>query len=53
MCVCVCVCSYVSFRGCKMGRWFFGCPGPGKDGFQIDVTMASQSSFSRSVPAAS
>ena len=39
-----------------MGRWFFGCPayqsGPGKDGFRIDVSMASQSSFSRSVPAA-
>ena len=42
---------------CKMGRWFFGCPayqsGPGKDGFRIDVSMASQSSFSRSLPAAS
>ena len=40
-----------------MGRWFFGCPayqsGPGKDGFRINVSMASQSSFSRSVPAAS
>ena len=40
-----------------MGRWFFGCPayqsGPGKDGFRIDISMASQSSFSRSVPAAS
>ena len=51
------ICSYVSFCGCKMGRWFFGCPayqsGPGKDGFRIDVSMASQSSFSRSVPAAS
>ena len=49
--------SYVRFRGCKMGRWFFGCPayhsGPGNDGFRIDVSMASQSSFSRSVPAAS
>ena len=22
----MCVCSYVSFRCCKMGRWFFGCP---------------------------
>ena len=41
----------------KMGRWFFGCPtyqsGPGKDGFWIDVSMASQSYFSRSLPAAS
>ena len=40
-----------------MGRWFFGNPayqsGPGKDGFRIDVSMASQSSFSRSIPAAS
>ena len=40
-----------------MGRWFFGCPayqtGPGKDGFRIDVSMASQSSFSRSLLAAS
>ena len=28
-----------------IGRWFFGCPayqsGPGKDDFQIDVSMAS------------
>ena len=35
-----------------MGRWFFGCPayqsGPGKDCFRVDVSMASQSSFSRS-----
>ena len=50
------ICSYVCFRGCKMGRWFFGCPacksGPGKDGFRIDVSMASQSSFSRTLPAA-
>ena len=34
-----------------MGQWFFGCPayqfGPGMDGFRIDVSMASQSSFSR------
>ena len=41
----------------SLGRWFFGCPvyqsGPGKDGFRIDVSMASQSSFSRSVPSAS
>ena len=40
-----------------MGRWFFGCPayqsGPGKDGFRIDVSMAPQSSFSRSLPTAS
>ena len=53
MYVCIYVCSYVCFRGCKIGRWFFGCPayqsGPGKD----DVSMASQSSFSRSLPAAS
>ena len=51
VCVCVCVCSYVCFRGYKMGRWFFGCPayqfGPGKDGFRIDVSMASQSISSR------
>ena len=49
--------GYVCFRGCKMSRWFFGCPayqsGPGKDGFRIDVSIASQSSFSRSLPAAS
>ena len=47
----ICVCMYI-----YMGRWFFGCPayqsGPGKDGFRIDISMASQSSFSRSVPAA-
>ena len=40
-----------------MGQWFYGCPayqsGPGKDGFQIDVSMASQSSFSKSLLAAS
>ena len=34
-----------------MGRWFFGCPayqsGPGKDGFWIKVSMASQSSSSK------
>ena len=40
-----------------MGRWFFGCPaylsGPGKDDFRIDVSMASQSYLSRSLPAAS
>ena len=40
-----------------MGRWFLGCPasqsGPGKDGFLIDVSMVSQSSFSRSLLAAS
>ena len=33
-----------------IGRWFLGCPayqsGPGKDGFRIDVSMASQSSSS-------
>ena len=42
---CLCVDIYI-----YMGRWFFGCPayqsGPGKDGFRIDVSMASQSSFS-------
>ena len=35
-----------------MGQWFLGCPayqsGPGKDGFQIDVSMTSQSSTSTS-----
>ena len=40
-----------------MGRWFLGCPayqsGPGKDGFWIDVSMASQSSSSKSLLAAS
>ena len=40
-----------------MGRWFLGCPayqsGPGKDGFRIDVSMASQSYFSRSLLGAS
>ena len=36
-----------------MGRWFLGCPayqsGPRKDGFRIHFSMASQSSFSRSL----
>ena len=45
------------FRSCKIDRWFLGCPayqsGPGKDGFLIDVSMASQSSSSRSLLAAS
>ena len=49
--------SYVCFRGCNIGQWFLGCPayqsGPGKDGFRIDVSMASQSSFSRSLLAPS
>ena len=57
VCVCVCVCFYVCFRGCKIGRWFLGYPayqsGPGKDGFRIDVPTAFQSSFSRSLLAAS
>ena len=40
-----------------MGRWFLRCPayqsGPGKDGFRIDVSMASQSSSSGPFLAAS
>ena len=47
------ICCYICFCGCKMGRWFIRCPayqsGPGKDGFRIDVSMESQSSFSRSL----
>ena len=54
----VCVCVFLRmFRGCKIGRWFLGCPayqsGPGKYGFRIDVSMTSRSSFSRSLLAAS
>ena len=48
---------YIIYIYIYMGRWFFGRPAyqsaPGKDAFRIDVSMASQSSFSRSVPAAS
>ena len=55
--ICIYIYSYVCFCGCKTGRWFLGCPayqsGPGKDGFRIDVSMTSQSSFSRSLLAAS
>ena len=40
-----------------MGRWFIGSPayqsGPGKGDFRIDVSMASQSSSSESLLAAS
>ena len=47
---------YICFHGCKIGRWLLRCPaylsGTGKDGFRIDVSIASQSSVSRSVPAA-
>ena len=53
--VCINECMYLYMYVC-MGQWFFGCPvyqsGPGKDGFWIDISMASQSSFSRSLPAA-
>ena len=55
--MCVYICSYVCFHGCKIGRWFLGCPtyqsSPGKDGFRINVSMTSQSSSSRSLLAAS